>query len=58
VAIVAEEKRCIGCAICVLICPKDAMRMPPSFIVHIDRVKCDQCRECLACCPVDALKEA
>jgi NAD-dependent dihydropyrimidine dehydrogenase PreA subunit len=56
-AIVAEEKRCIGCAICVLICPQDAMRMPSSFIVHIDKDKCNKCGDCLACCPVDALKE-
>ncbi len=56
--IVVAEKKCLGCAICVLICPRDAMKMPSSFIVHIDKEKCDQCRECLSFCPVDALREA
>ena len=56
--IVVAEKKCLGCAICVLICPQDAMKMPSSFIVHIDKDKCNQCRECLDFCPFDALKEA
>jgi NAD-dependent dihydropyrimidine dehydrogenase PreA subunit len=56
--IVVEAKKCSGCGICVLTCPQDAMRMPSSFIVHIDKDKCNQCRECLDFCPFDALKEA
>ena len=57
-AIVVIEKKCSGCALCVLICPQDAMRLPPSFIVDVDKDKCNDCRECLGFCPVDALKEA
>jgi len=58
VAIAVVEKKCLGCALCVLICPREAMRMPPSFIVDIDEKRCNDCRECLGFCPVDALKEA
>jgi NAD-dependent dihydropyrimidine dehydrogenase PreA subunit len=56
--IVAEEMKCLGCALCVLICPQDAMKITPSFVVYIDRKKCNECRECICFCPVEALKEA
>ena len=57
-AIIVAERECFGCALCVLICPEDAMRIPRSFIVEIDKDKCIECRECLDYCPVDALTEA
>lgn len=57
-AIIVSQKACFGCALCVLTCPEDAMRIPPSFIVEIDKDKCTECRECLDYCPVDALSEA
>jgi len=57
-AITVVVNECLGCALCVLICPEDAMRIPRSFIVEIDKDKCTECRECLGFCPVDALKEA
>ena len=56
--IIVAEKECFGCALCVLVCPQEAMKIPPSFIVHIDKDKCDECGQCLGFCPVDALKEA
>ena len=57
-AITVAEKECFGCASCVLVCPQEAMKITPSFIVHIDKDKCDECGQCLGFCPVDALKEA
>ena len=57
-AIIVAERECFGCALCVLNCPEDAMKITPSFIVEIDRGKCTDCRICLDFCPVDALTEA
>ena len=57
-AITVAVNECFGCALCVLICPEDAMKIPPSFVVEIDKGKCTECLECLAFCPVDALMEA
>lgn len=56
-AIVVAQGKCFGCALCVLTCPEDAMKIPPSFTVEIDKDKCTECRECLDFCPVDALTE-
>jgi NAD-dependent dihydropyrimidine dehydrogenase PreA subunit len=57
-AIVVSQRECSGCALCVLVCPRDAMKVGPSFVVELDRERCDECRECLFCCPADALMEA
>ena len=57
-AIIVADRECLGCALCVLACPEDAMRIPPSFIVEIDKGKCTDCLECIGYCPVDALREA
>lgn len=32
------------------------MKIPPSFVVEIDKDKCTECLECIYYCPVDALK--
>ncbi|MCJ7522531.1 MAG: 4Fe-4S binding protein [Dehalococcoidia bacterium] len=57
-AIVVSERECFGCALCVLSCPEDAIKITSSFIVEIDEEKCTECLECLYYCPVDALTEA
>ena len=56
-AIIVADRECFGCALCVLTCPKDAMKITSSFIVQIDKDKCNECLECLDYCPVDALRE-
>jgi NAD-dependent dihydropyrimidine dehydrogenase PreA subunit len=57
-AVTVAQRECFGCALCVLVCPEDAMKVGPSFIVELDRDKCTDCRECLDYCPADALVEA
>lgn len=53
---IAEEK-CIGCDICVDICPCDVFRcLPDQELVRIAYP--DDCQTCFACeldCPVDAI---
>lgn len=57
-SIVVAQRECFGCALCVLVCPEDALKVSPSFIAEVDRGKCTECRECLGYCPADALSEA
>ena len=52
-----EALKCQGCGVCVYSCPEEAMELPPSFVVEIDKNKCSECLICLDCCPSDALKE-
>lgn len=57
-SIVISQRECFGCALCVLVCPEDAMKVGPSFIAELDEDKCTSCGECLDYCPADALTEA
>ena len=55
--IAVDEANCIGCGMCVLICPEEAMEVTSLFVVEIDRDRCTDCLICLNMCPNDALKE-
>ena len=57
-SIAVAQRECFGCALCVLVCQEDAMKITSSFIVEIDEDKCTSCGECLDYCPADALMEA
>jgi len=51
-----SEERCIGCNLCVSVCPTDVFDEVPGALPVIARV--DDCQTCFMCevyCPVDAL---
>jgi len=58
--------RCIGCQVCVLVCPQEAIKFQPGLVengnlaqkptVEIDPAKCNFCGECVVLCPVNALR--
>ena len=56
-AVVKDQKKCIGCGFCLLLCPEDAMEMLPAFALKVDDDKCTECFECIDSCPNDALRE-
>ena len=55
-AVSINTEICIGCSLCVLECPEEAISAR-SFAV-VDEDKCTECLECIDCCPVDAIGEA
>lgn len=56
-AIAVDNARCIGCGMCEFICPEEALKVPPSFLVEVAEDKCIDCLVCLNMCPNEALKE-
>ena len=50
-----DEKKCIGCGICVKICPVDAISMKNGKAI-IDQEKCIHCGKCRPDCPVEAIR--
>jgi NADH-quinone oxidoreductase subunit I len=51
---------CIGCSLCAMICPADAMKMTTwegKKLPQINYGRCVFCGFCVDVCPVDALKE-
>ena len=48
-----DEKKCIGCGVCVQECPFGAIAIHPDKGVAI---KCDQCGHCIKYCPTGKLR--
>jgi uncharacterized protein (DUF362 family) len=48
-------KRCTGCAVCVQVCPPQALKMV-NGILHFDYEKCIRCYCCQEMCPTGSIK--
>ncbi len=46
-------ERCVGCATCMLVCPKDAITVEGR--AEIDREVCEECGKCMLYCPLEAI---
>ena len=51
---VVDPQKCIGCQLCVRVCPEHAITMINGKAV-IDPEKCTNCGECIKVCPVKAI---
>ena len=61
-----QRDECVGCAICVQCCPKEALKLNPpgasvkgiiyTVPIELDEEKCVMCGVCVALCPRDALR--
>ena len=61
-----DYARCVGCGICVSVCPAEALALHPAVVnngelvkkpfVGVDSTKCTFCGECVVLCPTTALK--
>ena len=49
-----DEDRCFGCAVCIALCPVDALHLE-DLMVYVDEPVCTHCKLCIPACPVFAL---
>ncbi len=52
-----DKSKCLSCAGCVSICPKDALTLR-NMIIEVDENRCTECGICTCFCPVGALRLA
>ena len=51
-----DEKKCTGCGVCVLVCPRDCFGIGENRVVLLrGKERCVQCGGCIVQCPADAL---
>ncbi len=55
-AVMIIEAQCVGCSLCMLECPEDAITV--RSLANIDKKKCIECLICIGCCPNNAIEEA
>ena len=52
---VIDETSCIGCTLCIKICPVDAILGAPKCMHTVITQECTACELCIASCPVDCV---
>lgn len=50
-----EEGACVGCGVCVGVCPRGALAMAGHTATIVDRDACIECGACARNCPVGAI---
>ncbi len=50
------EKDCIGCALCIDVCPVDAITGAPKYLHAVIAERCTGCELCMPACPVDCIE--
>lgn len=52
-----DEEKCIGCGICIDVCPHEVFEQVDSRTVTVkDKDRCMECGACALNCPVDAVE--
>ena len=57
--IIVDEDLCSGCAVCISLCPYEALELKDKDgkkILEIDDTKCKRCGACVTACPSNAIK--
>jgi len=50
-----NENNCIGCAICIEVCPFDAIIGAQNFSHRVNYQECPGCKLCIEKCPTDCI---
>jgi ferredoxin len=51
-----DASRCVGCAMCVAVCPHGVLAVADGKARAVDRDGCMECGACATNCPVDAVR--
>ncbi len=52
-----EKTECIGCGMCEVVCPENAIKVSPGYKAEIDRDACTECLSCINMCPTYSVME-
>ncbi len=54
--IVIDEERCVGCGICVQMCPEEVLAMEGEKARVVNKEQCEECKACEVNCEYEAIK--
>jgi len=55
VTLALDQEKCVGCGICLVVCPHDVIRMSKKHAFIEDRDACMECGACAKNCPTEAV---
>jgi ferredoxin len=55
VTLVLDEKKCMGCGMCLLVCPHAVLSLTNGTAAIVNRDACMECGACSRNCPAEAL---
>jgi NAD-dependent dihydropyrimidine dehydrogenase PreA subunit len=55
VSLTLDREKCIGCGMCVAVCPREVFNLKDGKAAVVDRDACIECGACALNCPVDAI---
>lgn len=55
VTLVLDEDKCVGCGMCIQVCPQGVLAMDGGKVRIVDRDGCMECGACTVNCPTEAL---
>ncbi len=55
VTLVLDEDKCVGCGMCIQVCPQGVLAMDGGKARIVDRDGCMECGACTVNCPTEAL---
>ncbi len=50
-----DEGKCVGCGMCVTVCPHEVLNLPNGKIEIVNRDACMECGACARNCPTQAI---
>lgn len=50
-----DEEKCIGCGMCVTVCPHEVLSLPDGKVQVVNRDACMECGACARNCPTNAV---
>ena len=50
-----EEEKCIGCGMCIDVCPQGVLNLPNGKVQIVNRDACMECGACAQNCPAEAI---
>ncbi len=54
--IIVDEELCVGCGICVEMCPEDVLELKDDICVVVNPDNCIECEACQVNCEYDAIE--
>ena len=55
VTLALDQEKCVGCGMCLMVCPQEVLSMDNGSVGILNRDRCMECGACARNCPTEAI---